>query len=193
MMGLVAQRPSLRPEWTGTPPAATSLPPSRGSSRRGALIALAVVIGWIVLVVGGLALFGLVAGDPYGRTYVERRADGYYLGVRNCEPTAISSVEVSLYDEEASTPPPPIWTTSTTSDGLRTLKLFDENPGFKTQALQPSYPATTYVILANPASAYSYLTTDLTTLGLGQLDYGGPKTVTREAYEQLSNSKFGCG
>ncbi|GAB2594203.1 hypothetical protein [Microlunatus antarcticus] len=188
----MAQRPSLRPEWTGTPPSATSPPPS-SSTRRSALLALAVVLGWIVLVVGGLALFGQVAGEPYGRTYVERRADGYHLGVRNCEPTAISSVEVSLYDEESSTPPPPIWTTSTTSDGLRTLKLFDENPGFKTQAVRPSYPATTYVILANPASAYSYLTTDLSALKLGQVDYGGPRTVTLEAYERLSNSKFGCG
>lgn len=192
MISVVAQRPSLHPEWSRTPAPAASLTSSR-SRRRGALIALAVVLGWIVLVVGGLALFGLVAGDPYGRTYVERRADGYYLGVRNCEPTAISSVEVSLYDEDASTPPPPIWTTSTTSDGLRTLRLFDENPGFKTQAIQPPYTATTYVILANPASAPSYLTTDLTTLGLGQVDFGGPKTVTLEAYERLPNSKFGCG
>lgn len=146
----------------------------------------------MVIIVGGLALYASVAGDPYGRTYVERREDGYYLGVRDCEPSMITSIEVSLYDENASSTPPPIWTSSTTSEGLRTLKLFDENPGFKQRAVQSSYPATTYVILTNPASSYSYLTSDLTTLGLGQVDYGGPKPITLDAYRRLSNSKFGC-
>lgn len=91
-------------------------------------VLLTVFAGAANLTIGTVVFNRLFPGDPYGRTFLERREDGYYLGLRDCDRSEIHLVEVSPYDDNSAStlPPPPIWTTSTTRDEVRTVKLFEE-------------------------------------------------------------------
>lgn len=187
---MVRRRPTSGPE--GADSAGETPPRSRRG--RDAIILLIVAVSCVALAIGYFVSFALVAGEPYDHAFVERRDDGYYLGLRDCEQAQILPVTVSRYDENASTTPPPVWTTSTTSSsGTRTLKLFAENPGFRAKTIQPPYNPTTYEIVANRNTAHAfYLTADLSSLEVGQVDYGGWRPMTLRAYEELSNNDFGC-
>lgn len=174
------------------PLTAGGLRPNRRNQDRDRTAAIVVgCLAAILAVVAPVVFFLSIFGDPFGRAFVERRADGLYAQLRACDGDTVHAVEVAPYDGHSEQPVPFWIANSSVPGGAESVKLFSAQPMFDISTTDIKSSTIFEVTINKGLPSESAVVVDELALDPGKVEFGG-EPVSRANYDAMDNSDFGC-